>query len=219
MSNDERHEHEHHHEQRGSVGRGGGADDFVPRGATSGDGHPGYGRHLSRLQRTVKISAKIGEIGSRRFVKLCKSGTTYGYIVSYIFLWLLCIPGSEAGRSASTTHGKAEVFTITGDLALEPVNQVYTKVADGHIMFELSLQPEFDFLKNASTKLFPKYNASMNSTTAPKLLLQTLSDRLSRYDKQLKGFWAMIRQQHDRRRPTRWLPLVSLGLGVVTLPT
>ena len=55
----------------------------------------------------------------------------------------------------------------------------------------------------------------MNSSTAPTILVQTLSNRLIRYDNQLKGFWAMIRQQHDQRRQPWWLPLVSLGLGVV----
>ena len=143
--------------------------------------------------------------------------------VIVLFLSIACAQATtEQPANQEVENRKAEdkkrlsktmVEDSKGELTLHEAEKIHMTVMDGHLIFSVNLTSEILFMDRVLDVLVPTYLNS-NLTGMNKAMFGTLTRRLARYRRRMRGFFKLIQRGEPKVRDARWLPLLSLGIGV-----
>jgi len=106
---------------------------------------------------------------------------------------------------------RAKLVDTNGSMGMTPSGVVHLSNHDGHLVLVLNLTREMSFLDDLLTAI-PEYEAHIDN---PPLSKATHS-RLLKYRRRIVSFFkATERKNQEITRPTRFLPLAAMGLGIV----
>ena len=142
------------------------------------------------------------------------------YLALPLGIWfyptLALITAPPTFKELKLSHPQLTLHKSVGQMALHHDRTIHREVLRGHMVLNLNLTKEIEFAMKLKTRIVPLVHSFMerNNIHSQEIFDEIFSSEFHRNFQSLKDIIGALRRASLTPRQARWVPLLSLGLGV-----